>query len=192
MPSPNSLVEILHAAPGERTAVILPEAGIRISYKGLREQVMTMASALSGAGIGRGDRVATVLPGGLQAIVSFLAASIAGTAAPLNPGYRQDEFRFYLEDTSAKILLCPPDGAEEARQAAQGKVPVYAVRMDESGFVRLLDAPGSRRDAVMPAPDDIALVLHTSGSTRRPKRVPICHSNLGASAQNIVNHSCPN
>jgi acyl-CoA synthetase (AMP-forming)/AMP-acid ligase II len=187
MSSPNSLVEVLHAAPGERTAVILPEAGIRVSYKGLREQVMTMADTLSGAGIGRGDRVATVLPSGLPAIVSFLAASIAGTAAPLNPGYRQDEFRFYLEDTSAKILLCPPDGAEEARQAAQGKVPVYAVRMDESGFVRLLDAPGSRRDAVMPAPDDIALVLHTSGSTRRPKRVPICHSNLGASAQNIVN-----
>src|ERR1700722_15119044 len=125
MSNPNSLVEVLHAAPGERTAVILPEADIRITYQSLREQVMTMADTLSGAGIGRGDRVATVLPIGLPAIVSFLAASIAGTAAPLNPGYRQDEFSFYLEDTAAKILLCPPDGAGAARQAADEKVPVY-------------------------------------------------------------------
>jgi acyl-CoA synthetase (AMP-forming)/AMP-acid ligase II len=187
MSGPNSLVEVLHAAPGQRTAVILPETGIRITYKGLREQVMTLADTLSGAGIRRGDRVATVLPNGLPAIVSFLAASIAGTAAPLNPGYREDEFSFYLDDTAAKILLCPQDGAEEARRAAEGKVPVYSLQMDEGGFVHLLDAPGSRRDAVPPAPDDIALVLHTSGSTGRPKRVPIRHSNLGASAQNIVN-----
>ncbi len=77
-----------------------------------------MADALAALGISPGDRVATVLPNGLPAIVSFLAASIAGTAAPLNPGYRQDEFSFFLEDTSAKILLCPPDGA---RGCAQGR-----------------------------------------------------------------------
>lgn len=187
MPSPNSLVEILHAAPAENTAVILPEAGIRVSYKGLREQVMTMADSLAGLGITRNDRVATVLPGGLPSIVTFLAASIAGTAAPLNQGYRQDEFSFFLEDTAAKILLCPPDGAEEARLAAAGKIPIYSVEMNENGFVRLPDAPGPRRESPMPAPDDIALVLHTSGSTGRPKRVPIRHANIGASAQNIVN-----
>jgi acyl-CoA synthetase (AMP-forming)/AMP-acid ligase II len=187
MASPNSLVDVLNAAPGESTAVILPEAGIHVTYNGLREQVMTMSEALSGAGIRRGDRVATVLPTGLPAIVSFLAASVAGTAAPLNPGYRQDEFSFYLDDTSAKILLCPQDGAEEARLAAHGKVPVYSLQMDDSGFVRLMDTPGSRRSAESPAPDDVALVLHTSGSTGRPKRVPIRHSNIGASVQNIVN-----
>src|SRR3984893_6881435 len=126
MTSPNSLVDVLNAAPGESTAVILPEAGIRVTYDGLREQVMTMAEALSGAGIRRGDRVATVLPTGLPAIVSFLAGSVAGTAAPLNPGYRQDEFSFFIEDTSAKILLCPPDGAVDARKAAEGKVPVHS------------------------------------------------------------------
>jgi acyl-CoA synthetase (AMP-forming)/AMP-acid ligase II len=187
MPSPNGLIEVLRAAPGKNTAVVLPEANISVSYDGLREQVMTMADTLSGAGIGRGDRVATVVPSGLPAIVSFLAASIAGTAAPLNPGYREDEFSFYLDDTNAKILLCPPDGAEGARAAAKGKVPVYSIQMDEKGFVRLMDAPGSRRNAEQPSPDDVALVLHTSGSTGRPKRVPIRHTNIGASAQNIMN-----
>src|SRR5271169_2896827 len=155
MPNPNNLADLLQAAPGSHPAVILPDAGIQVTYDQLREQVMTMADALTALGIGPGDRIATVLPNGLPAIVSFLAASIAGTAAPLNQGYRQDEFSFFLEDTAAKILLCPTDGAEEARQAAAGKVPVYSVQMDENGFVRLPDAPGSRRDLPMPEPDDI-------------------------------------
>ncbi len=185
MSDPNSLLELLHSAPGERTAVILPEAGIRVSYQSLRDQVMTMADTLAGLGIRRGDRVATVLPSGLPAIVTFIAGAIAGTAAPLNPGYRPDEFTFYLEDTAARLVLCPPDGAPEARQAAEGKVPVYSVEMDETGFVRLLNA-SSPQKVVPPGPDDVALVLHTSGSTGRPKRVPIRHANLAASARNIV------
>src|SRR5713101_5226874 len=130
MSNPNTLLELLRAAPAERTAVVLPEAGIRVTYQSLREQVLTMADALAAAGISRGDRVATVLPNGLPAIVSFLAASIAGTAAPLNPGYRQDEFSFYLQDTAARVLLCPPDGAADARRAAEGRVPVYSLQMD--------------------------------------------------------------
>ncbi len=186
-PSPSNLAELLQAAPPEQTAVILPESGIRVSYGSLREQVMTMADALASAGIGPGDRVATVLPNGLPTIVSFLAASIAGTAAPLNPGYRQDEFSFYLEDTAAKILLCPPDGAPDARKAAEGKIPVYSLGMDDKGFVRLENNNGSSgKSAGSPAPDDVALVLHTSGSTGRPKRVPIRHRNITASAKNIV------
>jgi len=185
MSTANTLLEILNAAPPEHTAVILPEAEIRITYKDLREQVMTMANALAAAGVRKGDRVATVLPNGLPAIVSFLAASIAGTAAPLNSGYREEEFRFYLDDTSARILLCPPDGAVEARRAAEGRVPVHAVEMDERGFVRMAGAANGSR-SLSPEGDDIALVLHTSGSTGRPKGVPIKHSNLAASARNII------
>jgi acyl-CoA synthetase (AMP-forming)/AMP-acid ligase II len=186
MSDSNSLLDILKAGPAGRTAVIIPEAGIQVTYQSLRDQVMAMADDLATLGIQRGDRVATVLPSGLPAIVTFLAASIAGTAAPLNPGYRLDELSFYLEDTSARLLLLPPDGADEARQAAQGKVPVHTVQMDDKGYVRILDVSGSPKTAAPPSPDDIALVLHTSGSTGRPKRVPILHSNLVASAHNIV------
>src|SRR5580693_5241364 len=167
MSNPNTLADLFNETPGGRTAVILPEAGIRVTYDSLRDQVMAMAGALRALGIERGDRVATVLPNGLPAIVSFLAASIAGTAAPLNPGYRQDEFSFFLDDTSAKVLLCPPDGAPDARKAAEGKVPVYSLEMDANGVVSMV---GVAAGTTTPAPDpgDVALVLHTSGSTGRP------------------------
>jgi acyl-CoA synthetase (AMP-forming)/AMP-acid ligase II len=186
MPSVTNIAELLNAAPPENTAVIIPETGIRITYKALNDQVMAMADSLAAAGITRGDRVATYMPNGLPAIVTFLAATIAGTAAPLNPAYRLDECSFYLDDTTAKLLLCPPGGAEEARQAAAGRVPVYSVEIDEGGVVSLQGVAPNGRNVHAPTGDDIALVLHTSGSTGRPKRVPIRHSNVAASAKNIA------
>jgi acyl-CoA synthetase (AMP-forming)/AMP-acid ligase II len=188
MSNPNTLLELIQVAPGDRTAVILPEAGLRVTYQSLRDQVAAMADAMASLGVGRGDRVATVLPNGLPAIVSFLAASVAGTAAPLNPGYREDEFSFFLEDTAAKILLVPGDGAPDARKAAEGRgIPVFSLEMDERGFVRIAGVTNGKK-ASAPSPDDIALVLHTSGSTGRPKRVPILHRNITASTRNIVDH----
>jgi acyl-CoA synthetase (AMP-forming)/AMP-acid ligase II len=124
------------------------------------------------------------LPNGLPTIVSFLAASVSGTAAPLNPGYKEDEFRFYLEDTNAKVLLLPPTGADEARRAA-GAVPILVVDIDERGKVTLAGVTG-RRAVAAPKLDDVALILHTSGSTGRPKRVPLSHANLSISAQNVA------
>ena len=185
MTEPKTLLDALNAAPGKRTAIIVPETGTYVTYDALREQVSAMADALAGAGIGRGDRVAIALPNGLPAIVSFLAASIAGTAAPLNPGYRQEEFAFYLDDTNARVLLVPPGGGEEARRAAGNRIPVIEVEVDAQGAARL---PGASKHATasQPSPDDIALVLHTSGSTGRPKRVPLKHRNLAVSVVNIA------
>jgi acyl-CoA synthetase (AMP-forming)/AMP-acid ligase II len=186
MSTPGDLPSLLHSAPGKATAVIIPESGTSITYSSLRDQVMRMAESLAGAGIRPGDRVASVMPNGLPMVVSFLAASIAGTAAPLNPAYRFDEFCFYLEDTAARLLLCPADGAEDARRAAEKMgVPVFSVDMADSSTARMIGSP--RTGSVgTPAPDDIALVLHTSGSTGRPKRVPLKHKNLAVSCRNIV------
>src|SRR2546425_7011001 len=121
--SPRSLLELVAAAPASRPAVVLPEAGIRVGYGSLRAQVARTADAFAAAGIGRQDRVAIVLPNGLPLIVCFLAAAVAGTAAPLNPGYRREEFGFSLTDTDARLLVVPPDGGEEARRAAGGGDP---------------------------------------------------------------------
>jgi acyl-CoA synthetase (AMP-forming)/AMP-acid ligase II len=182
----NDLPSLLNAAPGNATAVIIPETGTALTYESLRRQVKTMAEALAGMGIQRGDRVANVLPNGLPTIVAFLAGAYAGTAAPLNPAYRSEEFSFYLQDTSAKVLLTPPEGAEEARRAADHLgIPIYAVNMDERGNVSIVNAPKGV-PVMPPSPDDVALVLHTSGSTGRPKRVPLKNRNIAVSCQNVA------
>jgi acyl-CoA synthetase (AMP-forming)/AMP-acid ligase II len=181
-----ALIDLLYAAPGERTAIIIPEAGIRVSYDSLREQVMNMSDALATAGIRHGNRVAMVLPNGLPAIVCFLAAAISGTAAPLNPAYPYEELFFFLGDTSAHVLLCPTNAGEQARAAAADRgIRVLNVDMGPDAHVHLLE----RREGTHAPPtsdDDVALILHTSGSTGRPKRVPLRHRNLATSARNIA------
>ena len=191
--SPVTLIEFLDRPPADKIAVVLPEQNLSITYGSLRRQVRAVAGQLAAAGVGRGDRVATSLTNGLPMIVSFLAAGVAGTAAPLNPAYKEDEFRFYLEDTAAKVLILPPEGADEARRAAVERgVPILTIEMDASGTVSLSGVevrPGSgggQTPVTPPTVDDIALVLHTSGSTGRPKRVPLAHANLSISAQNIA------
>ena len=140
--SVDTLLDVLHFADSH-TAIVVPELGINVTYESLRQQVLAMANALASAGVRRGDAVAIALPNGLPAIVSFLAASIAGTAAPLNPAYPYEEFHFFLGDTNARILLCPPVGAEFVRTAAADrKIPVFSVEMNEQGHVRMVGAQG--------------------------------------------------
>jgi acyl-CoA synthetase (AMP-forming)/AMP-acid ligase II len=184
--SVETLLDVLHFADSH-TAVIVPELNLHVTYDSLRRQVLEMANALASAGIRRGDAVAIALPNGLPAIVSFLAASIAGKAAPLNPAYPYEEFLFFLGDTDARILICPPVGAEFARTAAADrKIPVFSVEMNERGNVHLTGAP-TGVTATEPTAEDIALILHTSGSTGKPKRVPLRHFNLAVSSANIAN-----
>jgi acyl-CoA synthetase (AMP-forming)/AMP-acid ligase II len=192
------LTDFLDRAPAGKTAVILPEQNISITYGNLRSQVKAVAEQLAAAGVGRGDRVATSLTNGLPVIVSFLAAASAGTAAPLNPAYKEDEFKFYLDDTAAKVLILPPEGADDARRAAVERgVPILTIDMDANGTVSLdgvadlvrqsaEGATAARQPIAPPSTEDVALVLHTSGSTGRPKRVPLKHQNLSISAQNVA------
>lgn len=181
---PTTLGGLIDPIPAEQTAVILPDQNIRLSYGELRRQVQDLAGALSAAGIRPGDRVGMALPNSLSTVVAFLAASMAGTAAPLNPGYKEDEFRFFLDDTNAVVLLLPPEGLDEARAAA-GQVPILTVDTDATGVVSLRGI-SERAPVTPPRIDDVALILHTSGSTGRPKRVPLSHANLTISAQNVA------
>lgn len=176
--SPSTLLELVQAAPGAGTAMVAPDTGERVSYESLRERVLTAAGSLA-AHVAPGDRVAIALPNGLSAVVTFLAASIAGTAAPLNPGHRYDELRFSLEDTAARLLVVPADGADEARRAAADSGVSVVTADSLAAPFRAVPVPG-------PSPDDVALVLHTSGSTGRPKRVPLRHDNLVVSIRNVV------
>jgi acyl-CoA synthetase (AMP-forming)/AMP-acid ligase II len=185
--TPSTLLDLLEQAPAEKVAVVIPEQQLNVSYGALRNQVSALAEQLAAVGIGRGDRIGIALPNGLPLVVAFLAASAAGTAAPLNPGYKEDEFRFYLEDTDARLLILPPEGVDDARRAAGDRVPIVSIDVDANGQVRLGGSAGQRPFAP-PSLDDVALVLHTSGSTGRPKRVPLSHANLSISAGNVARH----
>jgi acyl-CoA synthetase (AMP-forming)/AMP-acid ligase II len=191
-----TLIELLERNPPEKVAIVLPEHSIRVSYHELIEQVHAVADQLAAAGIGRGDRVGIALPNGLPMVVAFLAAASVGTAAPLNPAYKEDEFRFFLDDTNAKVLILPPGGVDDARRAAGDRVPILTIAAVDGDPKRVAlhrdgnggaDRVALPRNAFTPtSEDDVALVLHTSGSTGRPKRVPLTHVNLTASATNVA------
>lgn len=182
------LVELLNAGEGGHMAVGAPETP-HLSHDDLRQMITTISRQLAGLGVGANDRVAIVLPNGPVMATAFLAVATAATAAPLNPGYREEEFEFYISDLNAKMLIVL-EGNETPARAAAKKHNVKIVELRDlsaqgAGKFSLIDAEGEA-DPVPAAPDDIALVLHTSGTTSRPKIVPLSHRNVCASAANIA------
>jgi oxalate---CoA ligase len=178
------LLDLLKNGDPSHAAIRCPE-GPTLTYAEVTTQVEKLATELRGMGLGKGDRIAMALPNGLEVIASFLAASTVGTAAPLNPAYTRDEFSFYLEDTSARALIVPPEGAEEARAAAGEDVLLIEAAMDRDGRIQFSSSSSITRTDENSDPD-IALMLHTSGTTSRPKRVPLSHANLMTSARNVA------
>jgi acyl-CoA synthetase (AMP-forming)/AMP-acid ligase II len=178
---------LLRGGRDDDTAIAVPEGPV-LTYARLRDMVHDASLRLASFGVARHDRVAIVFPNGPEAIVLFLAAARVATACPLNPAYKEAEFRFFLEDTGARFLLTPRGEGADARKALPEGSTEIEGEIDASGRLSL-ESSGSRgevRSMAPPDPDDIALVLHTSGTTSRPKRVPLRHRNLTASVANIV------
>ncbi|MGD9996006.1 MAG: acyl--CoA ligase [Ilumatobacteraceae bacterium] len=166
--------------------------GASIDHEALVARVGQLAERFRSAGLGPGDRIAVVLPNGPEMALVLLAAMSVGCAAPLNPKYREDEFRFYLDDLRAAALVTNPGESPAAHAAAPSST--LAIDVSGSGLSIDLTVPDAgspadrpRRDGV-PLPDDQALVLHTSGTTSRPKIVPLRQRNLARSARNIAAH----
>jgi acyl-CoA synthetase (AMP-forming)/AMP-acid ligase II len=171
----------------DHPALVIPNR-VSLSYRRLRELVDEAAHALASHGVVRGDRVAMVFPNGPEAILMFVGASMVATACPLNPAYKEDEFRFYLDDVGARFLLVPPGEAEAARRAMPAGGKVIEAALDGDGRLHVNGAGGgTRRESLdQAAAGDIGLVLHTSGTTNRPKKVPLLNENLTASVGNII------
>ncbi len=188
-PAASTIAALLAAHDGAGPALGAP-AREPLTFAGLREQIERTTAALNGFGLGRGDPIAIVLPNGPEMAAAFLAVASAATAAPLNPGYRADEFSFYLSDLEARAMIVQQGDDTPARAAAAAEgVPIIelaplsdapAGRFSlESDLRGAADAPGAAD------PDDTALVLHTSGTTSRPKIVPLSQRNIAASARHI-------
>ncbi len=169
------------AAPGRKP----------LSYAGLRSRLQQIAGELNRRGIGRNDRVAIVLPNGPEMASVFATVASCATTAPLNPAYRQKEFEFYLSDLVAQALIVQAGVPSPARDAATVLgVPILEILVDPEQPAGSFELTGGSASTLAGArglaePDDVALVLHTSGTTSRPKIVPLTHRNLCASARNI-------
>ena len=181
-------------AQGQANAVCLSATGAApLSYQGLRDLSGYVQQSLNAVGIGRNDRVAIVLPNGAEMAAAFVAVAACCTSAPLNPSYRADEFEFYLNDLNAKALIVEKGSASPAVAVAEklGVSIVYILPTPSQGAGSFALDTSSRQAATAALPgmahaDDVALVLHTSGTTSRPKIVPLTHRNVCASAQHIA------
>ena len=182
------------AAAGEagRPAIRAPERA-PLTYAALRALSERTVAALNRVGVGRGDRVAIVLPNGPEMAAAFVSVASGATTAPLNPAYKDEEFEFYLSDLKARALVAQRGVETPARAVAQRLgVPVLELVPDAEGGAGAFTLEGGEAGGMAAArpglaeADDVALVLHTSGTTARPKIVPLTHGNVTASAQSIA------
>ena len=189
--SSRSILELIEKGPHDASAVLAPGL-VTLSRQGLLDLVRSSIDQLRDLGIRSGDPVAIVHLDGAQMAAVFLAVSAAAAAAPLNPAYKREEFEFYLTDLEAKALVIEAGLESVARDVARQRgIPVINVVPGTGGIAGVfsLEAEQQVAPAVAESTDDIsgniALILHTSGTTSRPKIVPLTHRNLATSASNI-------
>ncbi|HEU0070995.1 MAG TPA: acyl--CoA ligase [Alphaproteobacteria bacterium] len=191
MSSLNTVWSLLAAGQESALAIGAPERQA-LTYGGLRALAKKTVTDLNALGIGRGDRVAIVLPNGPEMATAFLTVACGATTAPLNPDYKAEEFEFYLSDLGAKALLVERGSASPAIAVAKKlNVPVYEIAWEASdpAGTFAIQSSGAGKSAVKPGfaePEDVALVLHTSGTTSRPKIVPLRQVNVAASGRNVA------
>ena len=189
MPPATTLSELIQNGADDAEAIGAPGRQ-SLNYAGLRALVAATAAELETLGIGRNDPVAIVLPNGPEMAAAFVAIGAAATTAPLNPAYRRDEFRFYLNDLDARLLVVEHGSESPALAvAAELGIPVATLHADPdlpAGVFALAGEAGVARSTGPAEADDTALVLHTSGTTSRPKIVPLSQRNVCASAANVA------
>ncbi len=186
-----TLHDLIRTGADSATALSAPD-GIALSFAALRALVDRTVRDLNAHGIGRGDRVAIVLDNGPEMASAFIAVAAGTTSAPLNPAYTSEEFEFYMGDLDAKLLVAAEGSASPAVGVA-GKLGIPVVRLrpipaEGAGSFTLDFAgvpAGDAKRAGPAEPGNVALVLHTSGTTSRPKIVPLSQANVCASARNI-------
>lgn len=180
-----------HAARTPDAVAIAAPGRAPLTYSGLSQQVETTLSALNSMGVGQNQPVALVLPNGPEMAVAFLSVASGATSAPLNPAYGLNEFDFYLSDLNAGALIIQAGMDSPAREVAQARhIPIIELQPNLNAGAGTFTLAGASQTAPAkqgnPArPGDVALILHTSGTTSKPKMVPLTHANLCTSAGNI-------
>jgi acyl-CoA synthetase (AMP-forming)/AMP-acid ligase II len=190
MSTAETVFELISHGEAGGPAILAPDRA-PLTFGALKNLIEKTIASLNSFGVGHGDRVAIVLPNGPEMATAFLAVAAGAVAAPLNPTYRGEEFEFYLTDLRAKALVVPADASGPAIAAARKLgVRIVKLRPDaESGAGAFELTTEGDEKSVAPkaaAADDVALILHTSGTTSRPKIVPLSQRNICVSASNIA------
>jgi acyl-CoA synthetase (AMP-forming)/AMP-acid ligase II len=187
----HTLMDLLATGADDAPALTAPGRPA-LTHGALRALARRTVASLNTLGAGRNDRVAIVLANGPEMAACFLSAACGVTTAPLNPAYRADEFEFYLSDLRARLLVVEHDSTSPAIEVAQRLgvriVDLHPGQTAGDFTLRARDGqPCAPAERPGPAePDDTAMVLHTSGTTSRPKIVPLSQRNLCASAGHIA------
>jgi len=165
----------------EGCLAILGEGGQSVSYGELRSWLEEQRGVLQRAGLRRGMRVVTLFRDGPAAATAFLLAAEVAACAPLNSAYQAEELRFYLDDLKAQLILVQADLESPVRGVAREMgIPVWEIQATPC-----FQLPASKLPQGLTDSPEVALILHTSGTTSRPKMVPLTRDNLLASAANI-------
>ena len=175
-------------APGRNA--ILATNDTQVTFGALRVLVNEAVRELRGLGVGPTDRVAVVLPAGAEAAVATIAVAAGAVCVPLNPSFTADEWQRYFGDLQVAALLTRADLDSASRGVAHNlDIPVIDLSPRPSegpGAFNLLGS-GTRRaagDEAAPGADNDAFILLTSGTTSRPKLVPLTHASVCMSAYN--------
>jgi acyl-CoA synthetase (AMP-forming)/AMP-acid ligase II len=190
MSAPGTIVDLIDFGDDDHAAILAPGRE-PLSFAAFRALVRDTVASLNRLGIGRGDRVAIVLPNGPEMAAAFIAVAAGAAAAPLNPAYRAEEFEFYLSDLGAKALIVEAGATGPSVEVARKLgVQIFELRprIDSgAGAFELVGAGRAGETRAGPAlAVDVALILHTSGTSSRPKIVPLSQRNVCVSANNVA------
>jgi acyl-CoA synthetase (AMP-forming)/AMP-acid ligase II len=173
------------------------EGETRLTHAEVAERVDALARGLIAAGMAPGDRVATLAPPGLDFWLTYLAAtSIGATWMGLNPRYQKPEYAYLIEDAAPRLLFVhsPYDGRDyladmlDIAPAGIAMVGLDAVRGRAIARDTLIESGRAVDDAALAArraavePEDIAVIVYTSGTTGRPKGAMLSHRAIVAAA----------
>jgi acyl-CoA synthetase (AMP-forming)/AMP-acid ligase II/acyl carrier protein len=173
----------------DRCAILAP-GRLPMTYGALWKQANDVVRALRSSGVGRTDRVAVVLPNGPEAAVAMVTVAAGAVCVPLNSDFTYDEYQRYFGELHLAALLTRADLDSASRHVAHTlgiAIIDVSTRPNEGAGAFRIAGQTSRRvvDDEFASSADDAFILLTSGSTSRPKTVPLTHTSVCLSAHNV-------